>query len=183
MQDSFLVDKLTGLYNKKYFEKRLINELQRAQRYKRPLSLLFFEIDYNYFIKDYDVKWGVSYSILKQFGALILKIYRNVDLAGRYEGEMFIAILPETPLEGAEIAGERLRKAVEEHTFMGDSHAPQIKIALNVGVVSYPKNGINIEELVSAAQEALLEARKQGSNKVAVSKMTVEQNNAKKAEG
>lgn len=174
MQDSFLIDKLTGLYNKKYFEKRLINELERAKRYKRPLSLLLFEIDYNYFIKDYDVKWGISYSILKQFGALILKIYRNVDLAGRYEGEMFIAILPETPIEGAAVAGERLRKAVEDHVFIGDNRMPKIKIALNVGVVTYPKNGINIEELVSAAYDAVLEARAQGSNKVIVSKRVIE---------
>lgn len=183
MQDNLLVDKLTGLYNKKYFENRLTNELQRAQRYKRPLSLLIFEIDYNYFVKEYDVKWGMSYSLLKQFGALILKIYRNVDIAGRYEGEMFIALLPETPIEGGAMAGERLRKAVEEHAFMGDAHAPQIKIAINVGVVSYPKNGKDIEELVSAANDAILEARKEGGNKVIVSNKTAEDRASKKTEG
>lgn len=183
MQDNILVDKLTGLYNKKYFEKRLISELARAQRYKRPLSLLLFEIDYNYFVKEYDIKWGMSYSLLKQFGALILKIYRNVDIAGRYEGEMFITILPETPTEGGAMAGERLRKAVEEHTFIGDTHAPQIKIAINVGVVSYPQNGKDIEELVSAANDAVLEARKEGGNKVVVSKRTAEPLPAQKTEG
>ena len=164
MQTDF-VDKLTGLYNKKYFEKRLKQEISRSQRYKRPLSLLLFEIDYNYFVKDYDVKWGITYTILKQFGALILKMYRDIDLAGRYEGESFIVILPETPPEGALAAAERLRKAVEEHTFKGDAHIPQIKIAINVGIVSYPENGKSIDELVAAAQDAIADSRNAGSNK------------------
>ncbi|MFH1454179.1 MAG: GGDEF domain-containing protein [Armatimonadota bacterium] len=182
MQDS-LIDKLTGLYNKKYFEKRLTNELERAKRYKRPLALLLFELDYNYFIKDYDVKWGVSYSILKQFGALILKIYRTVDLAGRYGGETFIAILPETPLEGARIAGERLRKAVEEHTFIGTANVPEIKVAINVGVVSYPECGSTIDELISAGHDAILGAKDSGGNKVVLSCMASQAPASKEAEG
>lgn len=164
-----LVDKLTGLYNRKYFEGRLEEEISRSGRYKRPLTVLLFEIDYNHFITDYDIKWGMSYTLLKQFGAFILKTYRNVDLAGRYQGDIFAVILPETPQEGALIAAERLRTAVEKRIFIGDNKLPEIKIAINVGVVVYPQNGLTASELITAAQKALLEAKNSGGNKVALS--------------
>ncbi|MBI2252299.1 MAG: GGDEF domain-containing protein [Armatimonadetes bacterium] len=159
-------DKLTGLYVQEYFVKRLKEEINRSNRYKRPLALLLFEIDFNYFIKSYDIRWGMSYTILKQIGALLLKIYRNVDLAGRYEGELFGVILPETPENEALIAAERMREAVEEKVFRGDDKLPRLKLAINCGIAAYPKYGKTYKELTSSAKRALLEAKKLGGNKV-----------------
>lgn len=162
-------DKLTGLYDEKHFAVRMKEELDRAARYKRPLTVILFEINYNYFIKDYDIRWGMSYTLFKQFGALINKIYRNVDLAGRYKGEYFAVVLPETPEEGALIAAERLRKAVEEHEFLGDEKLPKVKIALNIGVAIFPKHGKSVSELITSAQQALLISKEKGGNVVTTS--------------
>lgn len=162
-------DKLTGLYNPKHFNARIEEELARAARYKRPLTLILFEINFNYFIKEYDIRWGMSYTLFKQFGALINKLYRNVDLAGRYRGEYFAVMLPETPEEGAVIAAERLRKAVEEHVFLGDEKLPEVKIALNIGVAIFPKHGKNTTELLTSAQQALLISKEKGGNIVTTS--------------
>lgn len=161
-------DNLTGIYNEEYIEERFEQEIIRANRYKRELSALLFEIDYGHFVKDRNLKAEADYSILKQFGKVILKMCRDVDLAGRVAGNLFMVILPETSGADAVKAAERLRKETENHHFMGTSHEKDAKIAVNVGVVSYPKNGANPQELMAGAQEAIREARTQGGNKVVV---------------
>ncbi len=167
------IDKLTGLYTQKYFEERLKEELARSRRYKRPLTLLMFEIDYEHFMPEYNVRWAMVYTILKQFGSLLLSQLRNVDIAGRYGGEMFTIMLPETPLEGGKTAAERIRKVVEEHSFLGDNIVKRVKIALNGGVASFPIHGKTPEELLSSAHQGLLMARNQGGNKVVVCPITL----------
>lgn len=160
------VDKLTGLYTQQYFETRLEEELARTNRYKRPLSLLLFEINYDYFKPNHNVRWAMVYTILKQFGALLLRSIRNVDIAGRYGGEMFAVILPETPADGGRIVAERIRKAVEEYSFLGDNLKKDIKIAVNGGYASFPIYGKTAGELISSAQQGLIIARNEGGNKV-----------------
>ncbi|MFP4499125.1 MAG: GGDEF domain-containing protein, partial [Vulcanimicrobiota bacterium] len=96
-------DKLTGLYTQKYFERRFEEEVSRTNRYKRPLTLMILEINYDYFKTDANVRWAMIYTILKQFGALLRKQLRNVDIGGRYSGETFVIVFPETNLEGGKI--------------------------------------------------------------------------------
>ncbi len=160
------LDKLTGLYTQKYFNLRLEEELARTRRYKRPLTLIFFEINYNYFMPEYNIRWAMVYTILKQFGALLLRQLRNVDIAGRYGGEMFSVLLPETPIEGGEIASERIRKKVEEHTFLGDNVVKEVRLAINGGMATSPIHGKSIKEMIASAHQALLIARNEGGNKV-----------------
>ncbi|MCD4783714.1 MAG: GGDEF domain-containing protein [Candidatus Eremiobacteraeota bacterium] len=162
------IDKLTGLYVKKYFVKRLEEELARTRRYKRPLTLILFEINYNYFMPEYNIRWAMVYTILKQFGALLLRQLRNVDLAGRYGGEMFSVLLPETPLIGGKIAAERIRKGVEDHTFLGDSMVKEVRLAVNCGTAAFPIHGKNCQELFSSAHQGLLISRNEGGNKVVI---------------
>jgi len=162
------IDKLTGLYVKKYFVKRLEEELARTRRYKRPLTLVLFEINYNYFMPDYNIRWAMVYTILKQFGALLLRQLRNVDIAGRYGGEMFSVLLPETPLTGGKIAAERIRRKVEDHTFMGDAMVKEVRLAVNGGVGTYPIHGKNTQELISSAHQGLLISRNEGGNKIVI---------------
>ena len=160
------LDKLTGLYTQKYFNLRLEEELARTRRYKRPLTLIFFEINYNYFMPEYNIRWAMVYTILKQFGALLLRQLRNVDIAGRYGGEMFSVLLPETPIDGGEIASERIRKRVEEHTFLGDNVVKEVRLAINGGMATSPIHGKSIKEMIASAHQALLIARNEGGNKV-----------------
>lgn len=172
-----LLDKLTGLYQKKHFLEQLDLEVKRCARYKRPLSVLAFELDYRYFHPDVDVRWSMGYTLFKQLGPIVVSTLRNVDLASRFDGEVFLAFLPETGREGALIAGERLRSRVERHWFLGQVpgvpaaeglKSDRFRVALNVGVAIFPENGLEPSVLVEASRGALQWAKSDGSNKVMV---------------
>lgn len=157
------------------FLEQLDLEVKRCARYKRPLSLLAFEIDYSYFNPDVDVRWSMGYTLFKQLGPIVLSTLRNVDLASRFEGEVFLAFLPETGREGALIAGERLRSRVERHWFLGQVpgvpaaegiKGDRFRVALSVGVALFPENGLEPTILTDAARGALQWAKNEGGNKV-----------------
>ncbi len=170
-----MLDKLTGLYQKKYFLEQLDLEVKRCARYKRPLSLLAFELDYAYFHPDVEVRWSMGYSLFKQLGPIVVATLRNVDLASRFDGEVFLAYLPETGREGALIAGERLRSRVERHWFLGQLPGPsayesgpieRFRVALSVGLAIFPDNGLEPSVLVDASRGALQWGKSEGGNKV-----------------
>lgn len=163
-----VTDKLTGLLIKKEYEVRLLHEVERAMRYRRPLTLMVMEIDWGYFEKDINIRVAMPYTIFKQFGPLLQRQLRTVDFAGRISGELFSSIMPETPLSGAFVAADRLRQAVEGYDFIGDNLERRFKVALNVGVASFPEHGISSDELMSSAHKALLMARRDGGNKTVV---------------
>lgn len=174
------MDKLTGLLVRKEFMEQLDVEVKRVVRYRRPLTVLMVDIQHDYFHKDEDIRWSMGYSLIKQMAAVLQECYRNVDLLSRFEGEVFCVALPETGTEGAHIAAERLRKMVEEHEFLstqaggtggaeikahdvGKSH---VKVAVNVGVATYPEHGKNIEDLLDTAKRGMEQARAKGGNQV-----------------
>jgi diguanylate cyclase (GGDEF)-like protein len=161
-------DKLSGLYIQEYFEDRLEEELARAQRYSRPLTMLFMQINYQHFMPEVNVRWGMVYTIIKQFGSLLLKHLRNVDLAGRYGGEHFMVMLPETPIEGGKVLAERIRKVVSEHRFIGETTSRDIRVALDCGIATSPVHGKGASEIINSAKLALERAQKWGGNLVVV---------------
>lgn len=161
-------DKLTGLLVKKEFESRLVHEVQRAKRYQRPLTLLMIEVDWEFFEKEVNIRASMPYTIFKQLGPIILRKLRTVDFAGRIAGETFSAMLPETPLAGAFIAADRLREAVEHYEFIGDDLERRFRVAVNIGVASFPEHGKDAEELTNTANKALSMCRAQGGNKTVV---------------
>jgi diguanylate cyclase (GGDEF)-like protein len=161
-------DKLSGLYIQEYFEDRLEEELARSHRYDRPLTLLFMQINYKHYMPEINVRWGMVYTIIKQFGALLLKHLRNVDIAGRYCGENFMVMLPETPIEGGKILGERLRKVVSEHRFIGENTSRDVRVALDCGIATSPVHGKNASELINSGKLALERAQNWGGNLVVV---------------
>ncbi|MDQ7824820.1 MAG: GGDEF domain-containing protein [Candidatus Eremiobacteraeota bacterium] len=161
-------DKLTGLYQEDYFKFRLEEEVIRNLRYKRDMTLIFLEVDFNYFVKDIDLRSGFSYSILRQIGKFVRDSIRRIDIAGRLGGDCFAVILPETPEEGALVLAERMRKLVEAFVFKGSPEAPELKVAVNVGIVAFPRHGKSPEELLSVVQRALLMAREEGGNMVKI---------------
>ncbi|MBI3926281.1 MAG: GGDEF domain-containing protein [Armatimonadetes bacterium] len=174
-----LIDKLSGLYNRDYFMQQLRTEVARCRRYGRPLTLLLLEIQYDFFEYGLDLKWTMGYSLFKQLGPVIKETYRNVDLAARYSGEIFAVSLPETPLEGAAIAGERLRKRVEEHEFLGTAEKERVRIALNIGVATFPDHGQTIDELLETARAGMELARDRGGNIVIVGRADPLQSSAR----
>jgi diguanylate cyclase (GGDEF)-like protein len=162
----YKLDKLTGLYDEKSFFLRLKDEISRAGRYKRPLSLLAFEVNFTFFEKSSDLRWSIGYSVFKQIGALLQKIFRNVDIMGRCEGDIFGVVLPETAPEGGRMGAERFRKAVEEYRFLGDAKNERVRLAVDGGMAFFPMHGKTDRELFASAYKALKIAQANGGNRL-----------------
>lgn len=161
-------DKLTGLYEKRYFLEHLDLEVQRCERYGRPLAVLLVEFQYDWFSGDPDLRWSLGYTLFKQLGPILRGTLRRVDMACRYEGDQAVAFLPETGAEGARVAAERIRSRVEVHEFLGGEPAERLRLAVNVGVALFPDHGSSGRSLVASAGEAVRQAREEGGNRVVV---------------
>lgn len=153
-------DGLTGLHHHKYFELRLKEEMQRAVRYRYPLSLLVTDID---FFKKVNDNHGhvAGDEVLKGFAAMLAKNTRDTDIIARYGGEEFAAVLPHTPVERAVQVAERLRSEVERTPFAG------IAITVSIGAGEYCHETMRGDdrEFVRKVDEALYRAKHNGRNR------------------
>ena len=159
MRHMAVTDGLTGLYNSRHFYRMLEEELQRSERYAHPFSLLMFDLDD---FKKYNDRYGhlAGDDLLRELADLVRTITRSSDLIFRYGGEEFTLILPETPRPAALTLAERLRIAVQNHEFTIRGGADVGRITISIGVATYPDDGRNAEDLVYAADMALLEAKR-----------------------
>ena len=155
-------DGLTGLYNHRTFYVLLGDELARAQRFDRPLSLLLLDIDHFKRVNDTHGHLAGD-AVLRGLGELLGREARAVDRVCRYGGEEIIIILPETDLETAANIAERLRAAVEAQPF--DANATAIRITVSIGVASWPAVG-DAQALIAAADTAMYAAKQDGRNRV-----------------
>lgn len=160
-------DPLTELYNRRYLAERLPQELKRAARYCRNLSLIMLDIDYFKAVND-SYGHGAGDVVLKICAeALQEAIRQDLDWAARYGGEEFLLILPETDHAGALVVAERLR----EHFAAAPLVVGEFEISMTAsfGVSTYPHNRrgpLGAEALLEAADRALYQAKKSGRNKV-----------------
>jgi len=154
-------DGLTGLYNHKYFMLRLDEELQRAKRYSRPLSLLMIDIDY---FKRYNDSYGhlAGDRVLADLGKILRRFSRKVDIVARYGGEEFAMLLPETRKAGAGILAERLRTYVEQRrTGLGI-----VTVSIGLGSFEGANSNLSKEDFINVADTALYRAKESGRNRV-----------------
>ena len=152
-------DKLTGLFNRNKFYEIANLELERAKRYKRPLSLIIFDIDYFKKIND---KYGhnIGDYVLKKLSWIIKTHIRKSDYVFRWGGEEFIILAPETDINGAEKLAEKLRSAVEEYEFDTVKY-----VTISIGVAQFNENlDKNIDSLISRADRALYKSKEAGRN-------------------
>jgi two-component system cell cycle response regulator len=163
-----ITDFLTGVYNIRYLYHRLENEFSRAQRYKTPLSCIMFDIDYFKRINDtYGHRTGDM--VLREFAQLVKGYTRKSDIFARYGGEEFIMIMPHTPLKGAKAEAERLRNEIKKHRFKGLK--PKTRITASIGIATFPHKTIKTQDdLISRADDALLQAKESGRNKIVLYK-------------
>lgn len=157
-------DGLTRIYNRRFFDERLVEELHRAQRYGHDISLLMFDLDYFKAVNDtYGHQAGDM--VLKEVGALLTDTLRATDFAARYGGEEFAVILPHTDEEHAWLLAERLRQRVQKLAFKhGDKH---FQVTTSIGVASLTPGGFKRNtDLVSEADRALYLAKASGRNVV-----------------
>lgn len=163
-----ITDGLTQLYIHRYFQLRLKEEIERAQRYGQPLSLVMIDIDH---FKSFNDLYGhqMGDEVLKILARILKEKIRGIDVAARYGGEEFAIIAPETDSERVAIFAERLRRIIEETNFNGHANTP-LKITISIGTASYTEKDIEKrtsgEILISRADQALYRAKKQGRNQV-----------------
>ncbi len=156
-------DALTGLYNRRYLDEKLMNEVDRHTRYARPFSLLLFDVDFFKKINDtYGHQCG-DY-ILQEIARKVADRIRSTDMVARYGGEEFCCLLPETPIASGVILAERLRKMIEAEDFVFEGETIKVSVSIGASTISL---GINTPEiLLQKADEALYRAKENGRNRV-----------------
>ena len=160
-----ITDALTGLHNHRYFKQYFKKEMARAKRYHKPFSLIMMDVDD---FKSFNDSFGhaAGDDLLRILGAVIMETVRGVDVAFRYGGEEFIVLLPETRLEKAILAAERLRQAVQRGTAEKLAGAASHGVTVSIGVASYPENADKMDELFNIVDSLLYMAKRCGKNKV-----------------
>ncbi len=159
------LDVLTGIKNRRSFFKALKSELARVRRYTKHFGILMIDID---FFKMYNDTNGHPKGdlLLKMLAQTLQRCLRDSDVLGRYGGEEFIILLPETGLEDIKKTAERLCKTVEMENFPYANSQPLGRITISIGAASYPENGEDIDEVIQSADRALYRAKSQGKNRV-----------------
>jgi diguanylate cyclase (GGDEF)-like protein len=157
-------DGLTLLFNHSHFLELLDAEVARSRRYRRPVSVLFIDIDH---FKQVNDTYGHPFGnvVLCQLARLIRSNVRSTDQVGRYGGEEFIVLLPETLENEAVALAERLRSAVQVRTFQALDVS--VRLTVSIGLAGFGPDEVGMgDELIMAADAALLQAKTAGRNRV-----------------
>jgi len=160
-----ITDALTGLYNHRYFHQLFNQELGRAKRYRKNLSIIMLDVDD---FKKFNDKFGHSTGdlVLASIGEIITGTLRGVDHAFRYGGEEFVVLLPETKLESAVQVAERLRESITQETTAKLKGISDFGVTVSVGVACYPNDAVKREDLFNKVDSLLYQAKVFGKNKV-----------------
>jgi len=165
MEKLATTDGLTGLNNHRTFQEFMDKELERAQRYNRPLSFLLTDIDH---FKSFNDTYGhpVGDMVLREVAACIRNAVRTNDIPARYGGEEFAVIVPESDEQGAAIIAERIRRSVESRVIVNDGK--ELRVTISIGCASFPPHGETKQELIDNADKALYAAKRSGRNRVCI---------------
>ena len=158
-----IVDALTGAHNKRYFLEFLEREIARCARYRRPLSLLMFDIDHFKQINDKHGHLTGDY-VLRELSRRLLGRVRREELLARYGGEEFAAVLPEADLTGARTFGEQIRRLVAEQPF--EYEGDKFPVTVSVGVACVEGSDIDVTAFIKIADDNLYRAKREGRNRV-----------------
>ncbi len=161
-----IYDTLTGLYNRRYLEERLMAETQKAFYGGASLSLVMVDIDH---FKKVNDTFGHTTGdlVLKEIASLLKNSTRKKDTVARYGGEEFVLILPEAGLEVTVAIAERIRRQIEQTPF--EVGQTQLNLTVSLGISSFPSHHAHSkEDLIQMADQALYDAKRGGRNRVCV---------------
>lgn len=160
-------DPLTGLANIHYFRKTLQMELKRAERYKVPFSVAMVDLDNFKPINDtYGHAQGDA--VLTRLATVFHEHLRvDVDLPGRYGGDEFVLLLPNTPKEGAFVVMSRILQLFREISFTHRTLG-SFSVTLSIGIASFPEQGESSADILAHADQALYQAKKAGRNRIRI---------------
>ncbi len=160
-----LVDELTGIFNHRYFNLRLAQEVERATRYKQPLNLIVLDADFfgQYIRNNGDQNGNL---VLKKISELLTKNIRGSDVVVRYGGDAFAVILPNTVLSAALSLGNRFSAIIRNYPFSHEESQPKGRLTVSVGLAFL--DGETPEELIMCCETALAQAIKKGGDRVEI---------------
>ncbi|MEK7267138.1 MAG: diguanylate cyclase, partial [Nitrospirota bacterium] len=164
MAELVVTDDLTKLFNTRYLNRTIETEIQRSNRYKTSISLIFIDIDH---FKNINDQYGhlIGSKLLVEMGQLIIKGLRGIDIVARYGGDEFVVVLPQTPPKASVQIAERIRKSVEQNTFL-KKEGYALKMTASFGVASYPESAKTKEDLIRLADEAMYRVKNTTRNGV-----------------
>jgi diguanylate cyclase (GGDEF)-like protein len=156
------IDALTGLFNRTYFFSALEREIARGDRSGRAFCLVMLDLDD---LKSVNDRFGhiAGDQVLRSVADIVRGGVRKIDVAARYGGDEFVALLPETDPTGGWVLAEKIRQTVSEQGMPGIDPAPTV----SVGVVSYPADGRSADALLVSADRAMYASKRGGKNRVA----------------
>lgn len=157
-QELIYTDDLTGLYNYRYLQMSIEQEVRRSERYGLEFSVAFIDLD-NF--KDINDTYGhmAGSSVLREVALLLHKSVREVDVLFRYGCDEFTAMLVETDSRGAAIVADRIRRTIEEHTFLSDAGTPA-RVTATVGYATFPENASDKQGIIDLADRAMYDGKK-----------------------
>ena len=165
VQHLAIIDPLTGLYNRRKFDELATIEFTRAKRYRRPICAIMIDLDQ---FKQVNDTYGhiVGDQALSSVASLCKDNLRNIDILGRFGGEEFVILLPETKITEAKATAERLRIDCQENEFV--TTGGTISLTISLGIVEIDSSCKTLEDLIDRADQALYASKRAGRNTVTI---------------
>lgn len=162
-----ITDPLTELYNRRYLERRMEEEINRSLRTGQNLTVMLIDLDY---FKTYNDVCGhiAGDKALKKAANVLNESVREMDVVTRYGGEEFCVLLPGTSKRESIFVAERIRRDIENEFFPGEEHLPFGRLTTSIGVSSFPEDGSTSISIINAADIALYDAKKAGRNRIVI---------------
>ncbi len=165
LEQEVVTDSLTGMFNRRYLDIRLAEELGRSRRYGFPLSAIFLDIDHFKRVNDTHGH-PAGDMVLASAARLISGSLRDTDVAARFGGEEFVVLMPHTGLQGATEVAQRLIDAIRDHPFKLPGAADGLRITCSAGVTTIVGAQADAKSLLDTADRNLYSAKQQGRNRV-----------------
>jgi diguanylate cyclase (GGDEF)-like protein len=169
LEHETFTDPLTGIYNRRFMEQRLTEELSKARRYNFQLSILLLDLDYFKRVND-EHGHQAGDQLLIEISAMVNAQLRDSDILARYGGEEFLIIAPNTGPAEAALLAERLRARTEAQGFLKDYEGirqAELNITVSIGLASFGDDIDNEEILIGTADRNLYQAKNDGRNRIA----------------
>jgi len=163
-----VTDPLTELFNRRFLERRMEEELSRGRRHDQQLTVMMIDLD-NF--KIYNDKNGhvAGDKALQKAARIVQSSVRDIDVVTRYGGEEFCILLPNTTKKESLFVADRIRRGIEKESFAGEESLPLGRLTASIGIGSFPEDGDIADELIKSADKALYQAKDSGRNRVVLS--------------